>query len=67
MGAENAHMRVQLANLPAPQKWYNMRINMSNEKPMGIAAKVPRVKYSAAYSTGREHIVYSMQNVKMRN
>ena len=29
---------------------------MSNEKPMGIAAKGPRVRYSAAYPTGREHI-----------
>ena len=36
-------------------KWYNMQqIDMSNEKPMGIAAKVPRVRYSAAYPTGRE-------------
>ena len=28
-----------------------MRINMSKEKPMGIAAKGPRVRYSAAYPT----------------
>ena len=28
-----------------------MRINMSNVRPMGIAAKVPRVRYSAAYPT----------------
>ena len=27
---------------------------MSNEKPMGIAAKEPHVRYSAAYPTGRE-------------
>ena len=31
-----------------------MRINMSNVRPMGIAAKVPQVRYSAAYPTGRE-------------
>ena len=30
---------------------------MSNEKPMGIAAKEPHVRYSAAYPTGRERIV----------
>ena len=30
--------------------------DMSNEKPMGIAAKWPRVRYSAAYPTGREHV-----------
>ena len=29
---------------------------MSNEKPMGIAAKEPQVRYSAAYPTGRERI-----------
>ena len=34
-----------------------MRINMSKEKPMGIATKVPRVRYSAAYPTGAERIV----------
>ena len=28
-----------------------MRINMSKEKPMGIAAKGPHVRYSAAYPT----------------
>ena len=39
-----------------PQKWYNMRINMSNVRPMGIAAKEPHVRYSAAYPTGRERI-----------
>ena len=39
------------------QTWYNMRINMSKEKPMGIAAKGPQVRYSAAYPTGRERIV----------
>jgi len=38
-----------------PQKWYNMQqIDMSNEKPMVSAANAPRVRYSAAYSTGRE-------------
>ena len=37
--------------------WYNMRINMSKGKPMGIAAKEPQVRYSAAYLTGRERIV----------
>ena len=29
---------------------------MSKEKPMGIAAKVPQVRYSSAYPTGRERI-----------
>ena len=27
---------------------------MSGNLPMGIAAKVPQVRYSAAYPTGRE-------------
>ena len=37
------------------QKWYNMQyIDMSGNLPMGIAAKVPQVRYSAAYPTGRE-------------
>ena len=36
--------------------WYNMRINMSKGKPMGIAAKEPQVRYSAAYLTGAERI-----------
>jgi len=37
------------------QKWYNMQyINMSGKLPMGIAANLPRVRYSAAYPTGRE-------------
>ena len=31
-------------------------INMSGKLPMGIAAKVPRARYSAAYPTGRERI-----------
>ena len=35
-----------------------MRINMSNVRPMGIAAKVPQVRYSAAYPTGRERIFF---------
>ena len=30
---------------------------MSKEKPMGIAAKEPHVRYSAAYPTGRELIL----------
>ena len=34
-----------------------MHINMSNVRPMGIAAKVPQVRYSAAYPTGAERIV----------
>ena len=34
-----------------------MRINMSKEKPMGIATREPRVRYSAAYPTGAERIV----------
>ena len=34
-----------------------MRINMSVKPPMGIAVKVPRVRYSAAYPTGAERIV----------
>ena len=34
------------------QKWYNMQyINMSGKLPMGSAADVPRVRYSAAYPT----------------
>ena len=37
--------------------WYNMRINMSKEKPVGLVAKVPQVRYSAAYPTGAERIV----------
>ena len=32
-----------------------MRINMSYEKPMAGAADVPRVGYSDACHTGREH------------
>lgn len=39
----------------APQKWYNMQyINMSGNLPMGIAENLPRMRYSAAYPTGRE-------------
>ena len=38
-------------------KWYNMqKIDMSEKMPMVDAANVPQVKYSAAYSTGRERI-----------
>ena len=41
----------------APQKWYNMwYIDMSGKLPMCCAAKVPRVRCSAAYPTGRERI-----------
>ena len=37
------------------QKWYNMhQIGMNTVAPMNGAAKVPQVKYSAAYSTGTE-------------
>ena len=32
------------------------QIDMSNEEPMGIAAKESHVRYSAAYPTGRERI-----------
>lgn len=39
------------------QKWYNVRsVDMSGERPMASAANVPRVRYSAAYPTGRERI-----------
>ena len=30
---------------------------MSKEKPVGLVAKGPQVRYSAAYPTGRERIV----------
>ena len=33
------------------------QIDMSNEKPMVSAAKAPRVRYSAAYPTGRERML----------
>ena len=40
------------------QKWYNMQyINMSGKLPMGIAAKVPQERYSAAYPTGAERML----------
>ena len=32
---------------------------MSNEKPMGIAENAPQARYSAAYPTGAERIVFS--------
>ena len=38
------------------QIWYNTRINMCKEKPMGIATREPQVRYSAAYPTGAERI-----------
>ena len=38
-----------------PQKWYNMQyINMSGNLSMGTAGNASRVRYSAAYPTGRE-------------
>ena len=40
------------------------QIDMSNEKPMVSAAKAPRVRYSAAYSTRRERIVFSRVEVE---
>ena len=43
-----------------------MRINMSNEKPMGIAADAPHVRYAAAYPTGRERIVFRRKERKGR-
>jgi hypothetical protein len=39
---------------------------MSNVRPMGIAAKVPQVRYSAAYPTGRERFVFSRKERKGR-
>ena len=42
------------------QKWYNMQyINMSGKLPMGIAGNLPRMRYSAAYPTGAERVVFS--------
>ena len=51
-----AVLRVRRKKLRSYQIWYNMRINMSKEKPVGLVAKVPQVGYSAAYPTGRERI-----------
>ena len=42
------------------------QIDMSKEKPMGIAANAPQVRYSAAYPTGRERIVFSRKERKGR-
>ena len=39
---------------------------MSNEKPMVSAAKVLHVRYSAAYPTGRERIVFRRKERKGR-
>ena len=40
------------------QKWYNIhQIGMIAKMPMICAAKVPHVRYSAAYPTGAERIV----------
>ena len=42
----------------APQKWYNMRyIDMSGKLPMCRRTENAQMRYSAAYPTGREHIV----------
>ena len=44
----------------APQKWYNMRyIDMSGNLPMRRRAGNAKVRYSTAYPTGRERIVFS--------
>ena len=49
------------------QKWYNMQyIDMSGKLPMGIAAKGSQVRYSAAYPTGRERIVFRRKERKGR-
>ena len=37
---------------------------MSVKQPMGIAAKEPQVRYSAAYPTGRERIENSRVEVE---
>jgi len=37
---------------------------MSGKLPMGIAGNLPRVRYSAAYPTGREHIVFRRKERK---
>ena len=39
---------------------------MSKEKPMVSAVKEPRVRYSAAYLTGRERFVFSRKERKGR-
>ena len=40
-----------------PQKWYNMQyIDMSGDLPMVRHEKVPGMRCSAAYPTGRERI-----------
>ena len=45
------------------QKWYNMQyIDMSGERPMVSTADLPRVRYSAAYPTGRERIAKVVKN-----
>ena len=42
-----------------PQKWYNMQtIDMSGNLPMRRRAKNAKVRYSAAYPTGRELLVF---------
>ena len=40
---------------------------MSVKQPMGIAAKEPHVRYSAAYPTGRERFVFSRKERKDLN
>lgn len=50
------------------QKWYTMQsIVMSGKLPMRCAAKVPRVRCSAVYPTGRERIVNSRLEASMAN
>ena len=48
---------LQTAVMPrAPQKWYNVwYIDMSGNLPMRRRAGNAKVRYSAAYPTGREH------------
>ena len=44
-------------NPKTPHKWYNMQyINMSGNLPMRRRAGNAKVRYSAAYPTGRERI-----------
>ena len=42
------------------------QIDMSNGKPMDSAGNAPRVRYSAAYPTGWERIVFSRKERKGR-
>ena len=46
----------------APQKWYNMRyIDMSGSLPMRRRVENAKVRYSAAYPTGRERFCISLE------